>query len=54
MIDVGGLDGVRHVEDAQAGLLGMRPALGAGREPDDDIDPALVQVQGMGVALRLP
>ena len=33
------------------GLLGERPALGPGRQPDDDVDAGLVEVQGMGVAL---
>ena len=48
---VGGLDRVGDVHDPQAGVLGERAALGAGREPDDDVDPALVEVQGVGVAL---
>ena len=52
MIDVGGLDGVGDVGDPQA-----RPPRRAarlfepGREPDDDVDARLVQVQGVGVAL---
>ena len=49
---VGGLDRVGHVGDAQPGLRGERPALGPGREPDDDVDARLVEVEGVGVALR--
>ena len=48
---VGGLDGVGDVGDAQPGLRGEGAALGPGREPDDDVDPGLVEVQGVGVAL---
>ena len=36
------------------GLLGERPALRAGREPDDDVHARLVEVQGVGVALADP
>ena len=49
--DVGRLDRVGDVGDPQAGVLGERPALRSRRQPDDDVDPALVQVQGVGVAL---
>jgi len=45
------LDRIRDIGDPQARLLGMGAALGSGRQPDDDLDPALMQVQGMGVAL---
>ena len=51
MIDVGRLDGLGHVRDPQPGVLDQRPALAPGREPDDDVDPRLVQVQGMGMTL---
>ena len=34
--DVGGLDGLGHVHDPQAGALGHGPALGAGGEAHDD------------------
>ena len=33
------------------GLVGERAALRARREPDDDVDARLVEVQGVGVAL---
>ena len=39
------------VGDPQARLLGERPALGSRLEADDDVDPRLVQVEGVGVAL---
>ncbi len=39
------------VHHPQAGLLDQRPALGAGGQPDDDVDAGLVEVQGVGVAL---
>ena len=51
MIDVRRLDRVGDVGDPQAGLLGEGAALGPWREPDDDVDPALVQVQRVGMAL---
>ena len=49
--DVRGLDGVRDVRHAQAGLLRQRTALRARGEPDDDVHAGLVEVQRMGVAL---
>ena len=49
--DVGVPHGVGDVADPQPGIGGERPALGARREPDDDVDPALVQVQRMGMPL---
>ena len=49
---VGRADGVRDVGDPQPGLLGERPALRTRREPDDDVDARLVEVQGVGMALR--
>ena len=49
---VRGLDRVGHVGDPQARLLGQRPALRPGRQPDDHLDPRLVEVQRMGMALR--
>ena len=48
---VGGLDGVGDVGDAQPGLLGEGPALRSRRQPDDDVDARLVEVQGVGMAL---
>ena len=48
---VGGLDRIGHVGHAQARVGGESPALGARREPDDDVDAGLVQVEGVGVAL---
>ena len=48
---VGRLDRVGDVHDPQAGLLGEGAALGARREPDDDVDAGLVEVQRVGVAL---
>jgi hypothetical protein len=49
---VGGLDGIGHVGDAQARLLGERPALRARRKPDDHVHARLVEVQRMSVPLR--
>ena len=49
---VRGLDRVGHVGDPQTGLLGERPALRSGRQPDDHLNPRLVEVQRMGMALR--
>ena len=46
------LHGVRHVHHRQACIGGEGPALGPGGEPDDDLHPALVEVQGVGVPLR--
>ena len=51
MIDVGGRDGLGDVRDPEAGILDQRPALARRGQPDDDVDPRLVEVQGMGVAL---
>ena len=34
------------------GLLGMGPALGPRRQPDHDVDPALVEVERVGMTLR--
>ena len=49
--DVGRLDRVGDVGDPQARLLGVGPALRPGRQPDDDVDPALVQVQRVRMPL---
>ena len=49
--DVGLADGVGDVGDAQPGLLDEGPALRARSEPDHDVDPALAEVQGVGMAL---
>ena len=48
---VGGLDRVGDVHDPQAGVLDEPAALRPGREAHDDIDAALVEVEGVGVAL---
>ena len=49
--DVGGLGGFGGGGDLQAGGLGLGPALGAVVQADDDVDAALMQVQGMSMAL---
>ena len=48
---VGGLDRIGDVGHAQPGLGGEGPALGPGRQPDDDVHAGFVEVQGVGVAL---
>ena len=49
--DVRGLDRVRDVRHAQAGLFRQRTALRPRGEPDDDVHARLMQVQRVGVAL---
>ena len=49
--DVGRLDRVGDIGDPQARLLGVGTALGPGGQPDDDVDPALVQVQRVRMPL---
>ena len=49
--EVGLLDGVRHVEHAQALGLGLGAGLRALGEPDAHVDPGVAQVQRVGVAL---
>jgi hypothetical protein len=48
---VGGLHGVGDIRDLETRLLGEPAALGAWRQPDDHIDPALVQVQRVRMPL---
>ena len=48
---VGGLDRVGDVDDREPGILREGAALRSGREPDDDVDPGLVEVERVGVAL---
>ena len=49
--EVGLLDGVGHVEHAQALGLGLGAGLRALGEPDAHVDPGVAQVQRVGVAL---
>jgi FKBP-type peptidyl-prolyl cis-trans isomerase len=49
--DVGGLHGFSGVHDLEALFFGHGAALGACVEADDDFDAALLEVQGVGVAL---
>ena len=50
--DVAAAGGVGDVEDLEAGGLGVGAAGRVGAQPDDDVDPRLLQVQRVGVALR--
>src|SRR4029079_10966442 len=43
--DVCGFHRISDIGDPQAGLLRMGAALGAWGQADDDVDPALVQIQ---------
>jgi hypothetical protein len=49
--DVRHLGGLRHGGDPQPVLLGLRPALRALVEPDDDVQPRVLEVQRVRVAL---
>ena len=49
--DVGRFDRIRGVHDLEALFFSHRTALGARVKADDDFDAALLEVQGVGVAL---
>ena len=49
--DIGSLGGLRGGHDGHALSFGLDPALGAGVQADDDVDAALLQVEGVGVTL---
>ena len=54
LLDNGKLGMIRQWQEiiyAQAGRLGVCPALAAGLEPDHDVDARVVQVLGVGVPL---
>ena len=49
--DVRGLDRIGDIGDPEARLGGQGAAPGPGRERHDDIDPGVVEVEGVGMAL---
>jgi hypothetical protein len=52
--DVGGLHGVGHFGDLQAGLLDLGPGGAALAQADHDLHAAVVQVLRVGMALAEP
>ncbi len=49
--DVRPLDGLGGIEDFEALFLGDRAGFAAGVKADDDLDPAVLEVERVGVAL---
>ena len=49
--DRGTFDGIRGLLDGQPVGFGLRPACAARAQPDDDVEAAVLEIQGMGAAL---